>query len=681
MSDPFPSSDIIDFLVSQGDVYWQYSPETQQLFISPNIKTLLGYQEDELEVDLETWASLVHPDDFQNSSIEFAKLLCGEADRYQCEIRVQKKDGSYLWLLDRSNSVKNANGHIELVVGTHIDISRSKQDQLKLLETQQYLEKFQESLPIGVVIQDANSKLITYANAAARTILHMTMDQLTGRTSYDPEWEAVSENGTPLPGDQHPAMLTLEDGLPRQNTIMGLNFHDDYTIWISVNTMPVFNSGRIASVVATFNEITELKQVQSKVSESLEELKTQKRILDSHSIVAITDVTGTINYVNDKFCEISGYSRNELLGQNHRVLKSGFHGLEYYKDMYATITRGEIWKGEFCNRAKDGHLYWVDSTIFPAKGESGKPIAYYAIRNDITPRKLGEMALKKSEENIRTILELAGDGIHVTDMKGNIIDCSQSLADMLGYTKEEVLCLNIAQFNPAIDPARLEGLLQHVSSSTTVFETKHRRKDGSEFDVEVHTKGIQIQGESYIYASSRDITARIKAQQEISKLAMTDQLTGLANRNLFNRRFSEAIALANREKTLLAMLMIDLDRFKQVNDTHGHLIGDLLLKEVAQRFKKHTRDTDVLARLGGDEFALLMVNVDGRKNANKAADRLISEINAHFEISDIDLSIGVSIGIAFYPDQAQSAEELIKHADDALYRAKSFGRNCYQVHE
>ena len=434
-------------------------------------------------------------------------------------------------------------------------------------------------------------------------------------------------------------------------------------------------------------EIIEREHIEKALRESrehamraLEELRYQKFALDQHAIVATTDVHGTITYVNEKFCEVSGYSQDELIGQNHRMLNSGTHSKEFFRDMFHTIAAGKVWHGDCCNRAKDGSLHWLSTTIVPFLDASGKPSQYIAMRTDITERKKAEEQLRIAAATFET-----HEAILITDANANIIRVNQAFHDITGYSSEEVLgknprILNSGRQDKAFYAAMWQQLLATGSWTGEMWD---KRKGG-----QIYPKWLTItavkneEGKTTEYvAIFSDITARKQAEEEIRNLAFYDSLTRLPNRRLLLDRFRLALSVSARSNHYGAVLFLDMDKFKTLNDTMGHDYGDLLLTEVAQRIQACVREMDTVARLGGDEFVVLIeeISASAEEASQKVAliaEKIRTSLSTPYQLRNHEHHSSPSIGVCLYRGNEESVDALLKHADLAMYQAKDSGRNA-----
>ena len=281
------------------------------------------------------------------------------------------------------------------------------------------------------------------------------------------------------------------------------------------------------------------------------------------------------------------------------------------------------------------------------------------------------------------LMNTAIDGIHLVDLQGNLVEFNDAFCNMLGYTREEAASLNVADWDANFTPeellVRLRDFVTHNKQDN--FETRHHRKDGSLIDIEISCSAMEMDGKHYLLALSRDITKRKQAESEIHSLAFYDALTRLPNRRLLMDRLHQAIASSTRNQQHGAILFLDLDNFKSLNDTRGHDIGDLLLIEVAQRLQDCVREGDTVSRFGGDEFALILEGLsadqeDAAAHAETVAEKVREALNQPYRLNGVEHYSSTSIGVNLFFDHLGSVDELFKQADMAMYQAKQAGRNA-----
>ena len=296
-----------------------------------------------------------------------------------------------------------------------------------------------------------------------------------------------------------------------------------------------------------------------------------------------------------------------------------------------------------------------------------------------------QLSLRKSEERFRAVSETALDAIIMIDTEGRIRYWNRAAERMLGYSADEALGKPIHDW---LAPARyrdkaLEGMREFAAHGTgaalgKTLELAAKRKDGVEISIELAVNAMMLGPDRYAVGILRDISDRKRAEEQITLLARHDSLTGLPNRRVFVEALQQAIAHANRAAQCFSVLYLDLDHFKDVNDTLGHPVGDLLLQAVAERLRSNVRETDTVAQFGGDEFSVIETDLREPADAAILADKLLKALSEPFIIAGNEIRSGTSVGIAVFAPNSPDAETLLTHADVALYRAKSEGRGTYR---
>jgi diguanylate cyclase (GGDEF)-like protein/PAS domain S-box-containing protein len=449
---------------------------------------------------------------------------------------------------------------------------------------------------------------------------------------------------------------------------------------VSVSVSPIKDrSGRIIGASTIARDITQRKRFE-------EQLKLQSAALEAaaHAVV-ITDHEGKIVWLNRAFTALTGYSKEEVLGKNPRLLKPGEHSETYYAKLWSTISLGKVWQGELVSKRKDGTTYTEEMTITPVTQDLGNAACthFVAIRQDVTKRKQMEEMLQNNENKYRALFEESADANWLMDDKG-FLDCNSAALQMFGYSARTEM-IHPADISPPHQPdgtpsraAAEQKMAAAFLHGKERFEWLHQRKNGDVFPAEVCLTALTVSGRPMLLATVRDITDRKAAEERVRYLAYYDALTGLPNRTLLQDRLEKALASARRRKDKLALLFLDLDRFKDINDSVGHSVGDLLLQEIGERLKTWGREQDTIARLGGDEFMIMVTEVRDATDAAVAAERLMDEMTAEFVVQGHSFSVNCSLGISIFPEHGADSETLIKNADAAMYSAKENGRNNFR---
>ncbi len=414
--------------------------------------------------------------------------------------------------------------------------------------------------------------------------------------------------------------------------------------------------------------------------EALRASELRHRLLFERNLAGVyrNTLDGHILDCNDALAKMLGFdSREDLIGLSARDL--------YYRaeDRDSFLERigmtGGISSVEICLRRKDGQPVWLLESSHAVAGDGTTMLEGTML--DITEWKSAENALRESEGRYRLMAENSTDMISRTTPRGRFLYVSDAARQILGYEPAEMIGRSIFEYALEQDHHLLRRVTEFLDQPQT-FSFRVQKRDGSIVWFESRSRAVRDSDTREmieVVAVSRDISERRRAEEQIEYQAYHDALTGLPNRLLFRDRLTIALAHAKRQKSPLAVMFLDLDRFKFVNDTLGHSLGDELLRVIATRLRSVLREGDTIARMGGDEFTVLLMDMTKADDAATIAQKLLETVAEPVRIEGQELYVTTSIGIALYPTDGETAEALLQSADGAMYRAKESGRNSYQL--
>jgi len=431
------------------------------------------------------------------------------------------------------------------------------------------------------------------------------------------------------------------------------------------------------ATLGSFMDITERKIMEEKYRSILENI--QEGYFE-------VDLSGNFTFFNDAVCRVLGYSREELMGMNNRQYtdeESVKRVFQAYNQVYRTGVPLKEFGWDITT--KNGQHRYIEGSISLLKDSANKIIGFRGITHDVTERRKAQDALRQSEEKYRNILENIQEAYFEVDLAGNFTFFNDSLCRLTGCSREELVGANYKQFSDKEHSKNVFLIFNKVFNTGEAeqgFDWLIIRKDGTKRYIEasVSLKKDSKDNPAGFRGVIRDITERKKIEQELNHLATHDALTGLPNRLMFSQLLDHDIQSAQRNKKQLAVLFIDLDRFKIINDSLGHEAGDILLKEMAQRFKQSLRTSDVVGRLGGDEFTILVEDFNDVKQVETIAQKILTTVIKPMSIMDEECRVTASIGISVFPKDGQDEQSLMKNADIAMYFAKEEGKNNFQFY-
>ncbi|WP_081796969.1 diguanylate cyclase domain-containing protein [Bacillus ndiopicus] len=448
-------------------------------------------------------------------------------------------------------------------------------------------------------------------------------------------------------------------------------------------------SGSVIAIFLILQEITDFIEQQKELRETSHGLAIIKNAINNAVELSIVDGNRKIIDLNDRFMARTGYTREELIGQTHDILDSGYHPPEFGKKMWETLRQGEIWQGEICNRSKYGELYWVDTTIIPLMNAAGEIDSYFSVNYNASDKRRLMIELQNIERTFRIITENMNDFIVIMDDNGIIQYVSPSYVRTFKYSEEELIGKNYSSFLTQESEGTWLSQLKNMERSEMTIELALQAKTGDIIWTEGKYKAAKNERKEDTYQIimvSREITERKKLENSLRFMAYHDNLTQLPNRRYLEKEFPRVLHFAKENARSIAVLYIDGDNFKDVNDQYGHDVGDEFIKLTGERIASSIRASDFAVRVGGDEFVVVLADLSIIENERKKVIKdIIARIQENLQFgADIQgnhFKPTVSIGASYYPDHATTLEALLENADKALYKAKTVEKNGFKIYD
>ena len=549
----------------------------------------------------------------------------------------------------------------------------------KLRSSQEVFSDAVESLPEAIAIYDAHDRLMVCNRKYA--LAQTTFDdpaQLVGKSFADLVRLSVAKGEQIEPEYAGDVETWIKERIRRREREAG-QIPRMYRIADGRWMLTAISRTRAGGIVAVRTDITRLREAEISLKAALDE---QELILEGATTGIAFIKERRIARCNQRLAEMLGYARAELIGQPTQIFYESAEAWDRVgHDGYSRIERGETFEDEIRCLKRGGEPFWVHTmgrlidSGDPAKGSIW-------VMDDVDARHRAEDALKAALIEEQRIMDTATIGIvFLKDRK--VVKCNRQFANLFAYEPEELIGHSSAIWFPSVENWQKVGQEAYsVVERGESFEMEQEfvKKNGERVWCQVAGRildeGDWSRGSIWVYSN---VTERKKREEEVRDLAHHDALTGLPNRRLLDDRIAQAFAAARRSRERVALMLLDLDRFKPINDTYGHEAGDAVLKAVAARLKGCVRESDTVARVGGDEF-VVMLPMRAAQDAVRVAEKILAALAEPIRIAGDEVQIGVSIGISVFPEDALDKEELLKYADRAMYHVKAAGRNSYSFY-
>lgn len=655
---------------------WDWEIGTPNVHYSSQWKRQIGYADDEIADDFDEWKSRVHPDDLPRVLEQVQTYLAHPSPSYETEFRFRHKNGSYRWILTQAALICDEHGKPLRMLGSHVDITERKQAE--------------EQLRLYAALVEASTEFIGIADLTGSAMyLNPAGCRLLGIDAADVRRKKIADFLMPddIARMEHEILPTIFECGFWQGEFRLRHFVTGQAVLVEqfafLITDPATHKPMALANIG--HDITARKQTEQALRESERRLAGLISAVPGAVYRCRFDANFTMEYISEGVRELTGYAPDDFTSGRITAMQAT-HPDDRAQAIEATqqaVAARRPFELVYRVITRDGAHKWVWERGQGVFDEAGELIALEGLITDISARIQAEQALRESEQRLRTIIEAEPECVKLVAPGGILVQMNRAGLSMVEADHAEQIVGR--SIYPLITP-------EHRDAFRTLTERALAGDKGSlQFEV-VGFKGTRRWLETYVvpldagnserYALgiTRDITEHKRAEDRLSYLAHHDVLTDLPNRTLFNDRLSQAMIEAHRHGRRVGVLLLDLDRFKNINDTLGHEAGDRLLQAVARRLRQSVRQGDTVARLSGDEFAIVLADMGHADDGGRVAQKIAQAFVDPFHVGEREFHVTASIGVTIYPSDGESIEGLLRNADAAMYRAKDSGRNNYQFY-
>jgi diguanylate cyclase (GGDEF)-like protein/PAS domain S-box-containing protein len=656
------------------------SPDGRWLRVNQRLCDLLGYTREEL--GRRTFQDLTHPDDLPADLAYTRQLLDGEIRTYSMEKRYVRRDGSHVWVDLTVSLTREPSGQPDCFIAVVVDITDRKRAEEELRRSEERFRSLVQNASDVVTVIDADG-ITRYVSPSVERVLGYRPEDRIGAS--------VLESSIIHPDDADTVRTAFAETLRSPDRILTTEFrarHADGS-WRDLEAVArnLLDDPGVEGIVVNYRDITERKRAEEALSESegrfralFERSPDGILLFDPHD----PDVLWRIVDCNEVAARMNGYARGDLIGRSINVLIGGKMCRERAAEYLGRLRTGPV-------HDRDVHVR-RDGTAFPIEYSSsvisvGGRELVLGIDRDITEREHAEEALRRSQASLANTQRIAHLGSWEWNLDRNELAWSDEVYRIFGLTPQEFAATNEA-FLDRVHPddrARVTAAADAALTGGGPYSIDHRIvRPGGEVRF-VHEQAeviLAVNGRSLrMVGAVHDVTERKVLEERLKHQAFHDPLTGLPNRTLLMDRLEHALARATRRPASVAVLFLDLDRFKFVNDSLGHEAGDQILVALAARLRACLRPQDTIARLSGDEFTILLEDIADTSDAIAVAERVGEALCAPFECGAHEVLVTTTIGIAFSTAGHGTPEDLLRAADVAMYSAKSSGKAQFKIFE